>query len=143
MTPIAPTASSAATTAGLGPTTTAETSRDQFLQLLVTQLQNQDPLEPVKQEDFIGQLAQFSQLEGIEDLNDSFASMLEANQSILKATQLSQGSAMIGREIQYSSDAGVESGTVQAVEFGGESVSVVVDGTPVSIDRIQRLGGLL
>jgi len=122
------------------PTTTSETSRDQFLQLLVTQLQNQDPLEPVKQEDFIGQLAQFSTLEGIENLNSSFESMLQANDSILRATQLSQGSALIGREVQYSGDAGDTSGVVEAVEFGGDTVSVVVNGTAVSVDRIQRLG---
>ena len=143
MTTIAPTTSGSATAAALGPTTTAESSRDQFLQLLVTQLQNQDPLEPVKQEDFIGQLAQFSQLEGIENLNDSFAAVAEANNSILKATQLSQGSALIGREIQYSGDAGDSIGIVDAVEFGGDTVSVVVDGTPVSVDRIQRLGAVL
>ena len=43
--------------------------QDQFLTLLVTQLQNQDPIEPVKQENFIAQLAQFSTVEGIEKLN--------------------------------------------------------------------------
>ncbi len=120
-------------------TTTAESSRDQFLQLLVAQLQNQDPLEPVKQEEFIGQLAQFSTLEGIENLNDSFESMLKINESMLRATQLSDGGALIGKQVRYDGEAGPGEGTVEAVEFGNNSVSVVVDGTAISLDRIQRL----
>ena len=51
--------------------------RDDFMQLLVTQLRNQDPLEPVAQHEFLGQLAQFSTLEGIEKLNANFEDMLK------------------------------------------------------------------
>ena len=44
---------------------TAAATQTEFINLLVTQLQNQDPLEPVSQEEYLGQLAQFSTLEGI------------------------------------------------------------------------------
>ncbi len=47
-----------------------EVGKDQFLQLLVTQLQNQDPLDPMKNEDFAVNLAQFSQLEQLVDINN-------------------------------------------------------------------------
>ena len=57
---------------------------DQFLQLLVTQLQNQDPLEPVGQEEFIGQLAQLSTLSGIEELNGSFANMVSQQSDLIR-----------------------------------------------------------
>ena len=57
-------------------TTTAASARDEFLNLLVTQLRNQDPLDPVKQEDFLSQLAQFSTLEGVENLNTNLSSQL-------------------------------------------------------------------
>ena len=67
----------------------SQLGRDQFMQLLTTQLRNQDPLEPVKQQDFLGQLAQFSQLQGIEKLNTNFAESL-------KFQQLSQGSSLVG-----------------------------------------------
>ena len=43
--------------------------RDAFLKLLVTQLQNQDPLDPVKNEDFVAQLSQFSSLEQLQQIN--------------------------------------------------------------------------
>lgn len=48
---------------------TDATGRDEFLQLLVTQLQHQDPLDPMKNEDFAVNLAQFSQLEQLIDIN--------------------------------------------------------------------------
>lgn len=97
--------------------TTAAASRDQFLQLLVTQLRNQDPLEPTKQEDFIQQLAQFSTLEGIEQLNENLDAFLESQQSAsasqnavlqeaLQSQQLLNAAALIGNTVHYEVDPG-------------------------------------
>ena len=77
----------------------SQIGRDQFMQLLTTQLRNQDPLEPVNQQDFLGQLAQFSSLQGIENLNTNFAESL-------KFQQLSQGGALVGSRVEYSSAQG-------------------------------------
>jgi flagellar basal-body rod modification protein FlgD len=52
-----------------------ELGRDAFLQLLVLQMQNQDPLEPVDNTEMIAQLAQFSSLEQMTELNDGFQQM--------------------------------------------------------------------
>ena len=119
--------------------TSADSSRDQFLTLLVTQMRNQDPLEPVGQEEFIAQLAQFSTLEGIEKMNANFETMLAQTQSGQQVTELSQGSALIGKTVEYFGSEGSESGIVDAVEVNDSAVSVVVDGDLVSLDRIQRL----
>ena len=77
----------------------SQIGRDQFMELLVTQLRNQDPLEPVNQQDFLGQLAQFSSLQGIEQLNSNFAESL-------KFQQLSQGGALVGRSVEYTNAQG-------------------------------------
>lgn len=77
----------------------SQIGQDQFMQLLVTQLRNQDPLEPVNQQDFLGQLAQFSSLQGIEQLNMSFAESL-------KFQQLSQGGALVGSRVEYTNNQG-------------------------------------
>jgi flagellar basal-body rod modification protein FlgD len=77
----------------------SQIGRDQFMELLVTQLRNQDPLEPVNQQDFLGQLAQFSSLEGIERLNLNFAESL-------KFQQLSQGGALVGSRVEYTNPQG-------------------------------------
>ena len=49
-----------------------ELGKDEFLKILVTQLQNQDPMSPMEDTDFIAQLAQFSSLEQMQSLNTSF-----------------------------------------------------------------------
>lgn len=120
------------------PTTTSEASRDQFLSLLVTQIRHQDPLEPVAQDQFIAQLAQFSTLEGIEKLNGNFELMLEANQSMARMNELTQGETLIGRTVRYG-EGGLAQGKVEAVEFSEGSIRVVVDGNSIPLDRVDRI----
>lgn len=97
---------------------TAQESQQQFLQLLVAQVQHQDPLEPLQQEDFIHQLAQFSTLEGIEKLNAQFSDMLELQ-------QLTDGAQLVGRDVRF--------------EFEGESYIGHVDEV-TTIDGSLMLG---
>lgn len=89
----------------------SQIGRDQFMELLVTQLRNQDPLEPVNQQDFLGQLAQFSSLEGIERLNLNFAESL-------KFQQLSQGGALVGSHVEYTNSQGeLRTGRVESARI--------------------------
>ena len=79
---------------------TAETGgqslgKDAFLQLLVTQLKNQDPLSPQDNGAFVAQLAQFSSLEGINTLNDT----VTAISSNFSSSQALQASSLVGRSI--------------------------------------------
>ena len=69
--------------------------KNEFLNLLVAQLNNQNPLEPQGNGEFIAQLAQFSSLEGIEKLNTSMESMLSSYQS----SQALQASSLVGRKV--------------------------------------------
>ncbi|MDD0843891.1 flagellar hook assembly protein FlgD [Pseudomonas sp. Gutcm_11s] len=72
-----------------------ELGKNQFLELLVAQLNNQNPLEPQENGEFIAQLAQFSQVEGIEQLNSSMESLLSGYQS----SQALQASSLVGRKV--------------------------------------------
>ncbi|MBT8766457.1 flagellar hook assembly protein FlgD [Metapseudomonas boanensis] len=69
--------------------------KNEFLELLVAQLNNQDPLSPQENGEFIAQLAQFSQVEGIEKLNSSMGSLLSGYQS----SQALQASSLVGRKV--------------------------------------------
>jgi flagellar basal-body rod modification protein FlgD len=69
--------------------------KDAFLQLLVTQLKNQNPLDPQDNSAFVAQLAQFSSLEGITTLNDSVTSL----SSSYKSSQALQASSLVGRSV--------------------------------------------
>lgn len=76
----------------------AELGQQQFLELMVKQLQYQDPLEPVGQQEFLQQMAQFSMVEGVEQLNTQFA-------DVLKLQTLNQGTDLIGQTVEYQDSA--------------------------------------
>ena len=59
-----------------------ELGKDQFLRLLTTQLRYQDPINPVKDQEFIAQLAQFSSLEQMQNLNTNLSEMMLAQQKL-------------------------------------------------------------
>lgn len=74
---------------------TDEMGQQAFLKLFTTQLQNQDPLEPVKNEAFVAQLAQFSQLEATTKMADSIGRMSDA----MKSERIMSGASLIGKRV--------------------------------------------
>lgn len=76
---------------------------EDFMSLMTTQLMNQDPLKPMESGDFLGQIASFSTVSGISDLQSSFASFAKAMQS----DQALQGSSLVGRSVLVPSSIGV------------------------------------
>jgi flagellar basal-body rod modification protein FlgD len=97
-----------------------------FMKLLVTQLQNQNPLEPMNNQDMSAQLAQFSQLEQLESMNHSFGEVLESMQQ-------GYASNLIGKDISFTTqgDDGsqqTETGAVEEVVLDGGVVELIVGG---------------
>jgi len=72
-----------------------ELGQEDFLKLMVAQLKNQDPSNPVENSEFLGQIAQFSMVNGIDGLGSSFDSVA----SSLFSTQAMQASQLVGKEI--------------------------------------------
>ncbi len=113
---------------------TKELGRDAFLQLLVLELQNQDPLEPVKNSEMVAQLAQFSSLEQMEALNGSFES-LSGNVDQLNFIS-AQG--LLGKYVEgLNTDGEVKTGFVDSVYLDGSIVVLNVDG------EIMPMSGIL
>ncbi|WP_312724714.1 flagellar hook assembly protein FlgD [Stutzerimonas kunmingensis] len=77
--------------------------KNEFLELLVAQMNNQNPLEPQENGEFIGQLAQFSTVEGVEKLNSSMETILSGYQS----SQALQASSLVGRKVIVPADKAV------------------------------------
>ncbi len=73
-----------------------------FLALLTTQLANQDPFDPMDNKEFISQMAQFSSLAGMDDLNQSFGALA----SSLSSNQALQASALVGRSVMVPTSVG-------------------------------------
>lgn len=81
-----------------------------LLRIILTQLTYQDPLKPIDNYQFVSQLAQFSQLQQSQTLNDQITNLLAA-QSATQATSL------LGRTVDITGNGGTISGKVQAVSF--------------------------
>jgi flagellar basal-body rod modification protein FlgD len=100
-----------------------------YMKLLVTQLQNQNPLEPLDNNEMASQLAQFSQLQQLESMNSNFA-------NVLSATERNYANSLIGKEISFASEnetgsRDITSGIVEEVinNVDGEIILVTANHT--------------
>jgi flagellar basal-body rod modification protein FlgD len=72
--------------------------RDAFLQLLVAQMKNQDPLNPMEDKEFVAQLAQFSSLEQLFDVNEN----LKTNSTLVQSTNNALVASLIGKNVKVA-----------------------------------------
>lgn len=97
---------------------------NQFLTLLTTQLRNQTPLEPVDNESFMNQMASYTTMQEQRDLNGNLLKLLDYQGVLARMQGLSQGSALLGKEVSYAGEGGTEArGKVESV-FVAESGDV-------------------
>jgi flagellar basal-body rod modification protein FlgD len=106
--------------------TTADAQQDRFLKLLVAQLNNQDPMNPMDNAQMTSQMAQINTVSGIQQLNETMKSMASQYTSM----QVMQGAAMIGHGVMVKSntlsiDAGKARGAID-LEGNASNVSVQI-----------------
>ncbi len=111
--------------------------REEFLTLLVAQLENQDPLNPQEGTDFTAQLAEYSQLEQLMNLNDTMTSMTD----VFETSSESDGVSYIGREVTgYIDSLDVSDGTVTSGFYNlSEAADVIVDIYDSDGNKVTRL----
>ncbi len=109
-------------------------ARDQFLQLLVTQMRHQNPLDPMDNTEFVAQLAQLSSLEQLENLNGKF-------EQVLLLQELGSGANLIGRYVTYfEPNQGLRGeGWVESIRNTPQGLQLVVNGNPVPIQSVQQV----
>jgi len=90
-----------------------------FLKILLTQLNYQDPLKPMDNQEFMAQMAQFTSLEQTQRLNEKLDQLI-TNQAALQSVGL------IGRTVEISTDGGNVSGTVSSLSLSGDSPLISV-----------------
>ncbi|HSW01246.1 MAG TPA: flagellar hook capping FlgD N-terminal domain-containing protein [Sedimentisphaerales bacterium] len=121
-----------------GTTSTASDIQMDYMKLLVTQLQNQNPLEPMDNKDMTAQLAQFSQLQQMENLNRSFGKVLDS-------VQRNYASSLIGREVSFEGFDEIgrpetRTGKVEEVAVGNEGeIVLTVNGVNVNLSDVVSI----
>jgi flagellar basal-body rod modification protein FlgD len=120
----ASTSLSSSTTSSLG-----SLSESDFLQLLVAQMQNQDPMDPISGTDFMSELAEFSTVEGIDQLDTDFTTQ-----------SLTQSAALIGATVNYTNAAGTAaSGVVDSVSMNNGVVQLSINDTDVNLSSLTSI----
>src|ERR1044071_2649370 len=116
-----------------------ELGQGQFLELMIAQLKNQDPFKAMDPSQFLGQLAQFGTVTGIQEMQGAFATLSDS----LRATQVLGGSSMVGREVLVAADKATlgEQGSIQGaldVPAGVTSLELNVrDASGQLVRRVQ------
>lgn len=119
--------------------------KDDFLQLLMVQLRNQDPMNVMKDQEFIAQMAQFSTLEQTTNLN-------LAMENMAGFSQLTQGASLIGKEVEAilpelgdQAETSIQ-GTVEETRLVDGKIKLIVNGQAVDFQNITHIreaqGGL-
>lgn len=130
---------SAAATLAAGTAKTSDTE-DRFLKLLVSQLKNQDPLNPLDNAQVTSQMAQLSTVSGIDKLNSSIASVLAA----ISALQPIQAASLVGKDVAVEGDAialaaGKASGGY-SLEQAADAMTVTITDASGAVVRTIDLG---
>mgnify|MGYP001236974140 FL=1 len=104
-----------------------ELGRDAFLTLLTTQLTNQNPLEPMDNEAFVAQLAQFSSVEGIKGMQESLEDMVSG----MRQDQMMSGANLVGKKVAV--EGGLFTGGNGAPSQGSINLPLGADSVVVSV----------
>ena len=110
----------------------SEVGRDEFLKLMVAQLRAQDPLDPIKDQEFTAQLAQFSMLEGIEKMNTNFGDLLAMQ-------QITQGAGLLGKTVTFTAGGSTQSGAVEGFSITDGRLNLRVNGEEVPVGDVRGM----
>jgi flagellar basal-body rod modification protein FlgD len=119
-------------------TSTAKSSStatgDQFMSLLLAQLQNQNPLEPMNDTEMVNQMVQLNSLTELQKISKALTSMTQTNQFV-------SATSLIDKTVTYlNSDNESVSGTVSGVFMNKSSVFLKVDDKNVALDSVVSVG---
>lgn len=110
-------------------TSSISETQDRFMKLLITQMKNQDPLNPMDNAEVTSQMAQLSTVTGIEKMNASLSTFI----SSMQATQALQASSLIGNTVLVEGN----STYLAATKTEGESAAYFAVELPIGADRLS------
>jgi len=117
---------------GLANALTSSFDKDMFMKLLLAQLKNQNPEEPVSNAEMTSQISSLAMVEGMNNLNASFS-------NVLKLQMLLSGTGLIGREVEYELDGQRLHGLVESMDTSGEALELTVDGKTISVNQVVKI----
>ena len=84
--------------------TSGTLGKDEFMKLMLEQLKNQDPLSPMESQEFAAQLAQFTSLEQLSNLNSNVRESIDANYVLTQSINNTLTATLIGKDVKFQSN---------------------------------------
>lgn len=111
-----------------------ELGRDSFLRLLVTELRHQDPTQPMQDKEFIAQMAQFSSLEQMTNINDAI-------QNLHKSSRATEAFSLLGKKVDavITSSGEQITGTVSKISYRNNIVRLLVNNRELDLSEISAV----
>ncbi|MEW6387363.1 MAG: flagellar hook capping FlgD N-terminal domain-containing protein [Thermodesulfobacteriota bacterium] len=139
--------SSTSTSTALTSATNSTMGKEDFLQLLITQLQNQDPLNPEDPKDFVAQLAQFTSLEQQINTNSNLENLSKSLGTLKNAYEMAEGVSMLGKTVKgVGNTITVASGQATSASYNlakaAKEVTVTIANSSGTVVRTLNLGSL-
>lgn len=106
--------------------------KDDFLGILAAQLQYQDPLSGGDNTQYVAQLAQFSSLEQMQNLNSSISDMLYFQ-------YIQFGSELVGKNVTLNDGEQLVQGVVEKVKFVNGDINIIVEGKPYKLYQVEEI----
>ena len=120
--------------------------KDDFLKLMITQLQHQNPLEPMDNTEYISQMASFSSLEQMSNLNTSFEKMAALwSDYLIPQMQWQQAAQVLGKTVTYQNPSSEEgapeflTGLVDSVLARDGQIFFMINDTEISMDSVTQI----
>ena len=120
-----------------------ELDKDAFIKLLLAELKYQDPMEPVKDKDFIAQMAQFSSLEQTQNLATSMNGFIDQQKNLLEviyeSSMVSQAGTFLGKLVEAKIDGAMVTGRVDAINIENGVPTLSIAGRKVSVVDVSTI----
>jgi flagellar basal-body rod modification protein FlgD len=110
-------------------------NQEDFIKLFLSELNYQDPLEPVDNKEFLAQMAQFANIEQTRQTSENIQNLV-----LLNSTEQSVG--LLGRNVQAATESGVYAGKVMAVNFQSDGALLTIktsDGSVLTGIRMSQI----
>lgn len=117
---------------GSGPRLGSVLGKDDFLKLLTAQLRYQNPLNPMDDKDFIGQMAQFSSLEQMSNVAGSL-------ERLEFSSQVTEAVTLIGRTVEWDVDGQTMSGVVESISLQDGAIHLKVGEDEIVPSQIRKV----
>ncbi len=117
------------------------TLQDQFMEILLTQLRYQDPMEPMKEKDFFAQMAQFTTATQMQNLNTNVSWLCSYMANSQLGKNLLEAAHLVGKQFEASGEEGSITGVIESVGFSSGRLVVHSGMQEIPIEDLIWIGG--